>query len=120
MSKDMQLEYRKLLQSYEENEHEIDKTQKVERIWREDEVNDIKLPGNALYDLLSNYSLPFLFYKKVCLNNRNLILKHINVVNNQMEVVMNKLPTGIENIRRFHVDLPTCLLLLLNKMGLIV
>ncbi|EKE42457.1 hypothetical protein ENUP19_0051G0022 [Entamoeba nuttalli] len=78
-----------------------------QRLWDSENGNtEFLLPQGVIYDMLCSYCLPFLFYKQTVLFNRDLIIKHINVVAVKLEIINSSLPQALENMKQSQIELP--------------
>ena len=109
MTRDLAKKMKDFVKESESGEFQkaVDTVPEIKRMWDSEEGNLIgHLPKDTLYELVSSYCLPFLFYKQVVIRNRDLIVKHTEMAANKMESINTNLPESIQVMRKLQLELP--------------
>nr|BAN37951.1 hypothetical protein [Entamoeba histolytica] len=106
-----------VLTSKGEFEKQVDQIPPIKRLWDPETGNkELVLPKGTLYELFCSYCLPFLFYKQTILVNRDLLMKHTDMVATKLEMIQSSMPKAVDTMRKLHVEMPKQLQLTMSSV----
>ncbi|EDR28162.1 hypothetical protein EDI_096550 [Entamoeba dispar SAW760] len=100
-----------------EFEKQVDQIPLIKRLWDPETGNkELVLPKGTLYELFCSYCLPFLFYKQIILVNRDLLMKHTDMVTTKLETIQLSMPKSVDTMRKLQIEMPKQLQLTMNSV----